>query len=483
MADTTTLHQRIKLFFFVLLGISVLAGNFFLLKIPPTLRRIHLVESYTLKILLLAAGLAIILLTGYYYLSHKDFAKARVRKIIMNTFILLISLLISLLFLELFLQLTSTPGCRQNDPLLDHSYKPHCSSEFKTQEWKVQVDMNGQGLRDDELESRDKYQHRILLLGDSFLMGYGIEKEKRFSEILEQKLQATGQQVDVINAGVTSYSPVLEYLYLKERGLGLEPDIVLLLFDMSDVQNDYMYSQRAVYDQEGKIIAVPYQEPATLLLKIYYNLKIIPLLESILSFLDSKIPSTGKLGSSHFFDLEYDKYAITREGLSPQKEQQYWNVSLTYLQKIKQLCEQHNITFILATYPYGHQVSPQEWGTGRHNYGFQPGIVYSDKPNSILGEFARRQEIFFISLFLEFNESKTHPLFFSYDGHFNNAGHALAAEVLYQKLMQLNIFNLVPERTFPPLPKTESAMEVKNSSSPSAITKNIYQQFNERDTK
>ena len=60
----------------------------------------------------------------------------------------------------------------------------------------------------------------------------------------------------MINTGVGSYSPLLEYLYLKNGGLDLQPDIVVLNFDLSDVWDDIQYTRLARFDEHGAPVAV-----------------------------------------------------------------------------------------------------------------------------------------------------------------------------------------------------------------------------------
>src|SRR3989344_732935 len=433
------LFKKLSLLFLVAIGIIANIIALFILKIPPSLRRIHVLEGYIIKIIIAAVGLALIFIPLYFLISKHNQRKQKLERIAVNFILLAVTVFISLSILELVLQLTSIKGCRQNDPLIDHSYRPNCRSSFKSEEWTVPVSINSHGMRDDEIALRENFNHRILLLGDSFLMGYGVRAEDSFAYLLEQKLKDAGLKTDVLNGGVTSYSPILEYLYLRERSLELQPDIVVLLFDMSDVQNDYLYEKQAVFDSFGELVAVPYAEPKSILLKLYNKLKVIKFLERFFSILDARSAGTAEINQANYYDLDHDKYAITREGLPPEKEQEYWNYSLGYIQKMAEFSQERNITFVLATYPYGHQVSAEEWVLGRHNYGFEQGIVYSDRPNSILEEFAKDENMPFISLFADFKQSEVRPLYFPYDGHFNNDGHKLAAEVLYREINKLKV--------------------------------------------
>lgn len=70
----------------------------------------------------------------------------------------------------------------------------------------------------------------MLVLGDSFGWGFGVEQDERFSEILERR----HPDWEIINASVSGYGTDQQFLYLRERGLKLRPDVVLVLFSSND---------------------------------------------------------------------------------------------------------------------------------------------------------------------------------------------------------------------------------------------------------
>ena len=134
-------------------------------------------------------------------------------------------------------------------------------------------------------------------------------------------------------------------------------------------------------------------------------------------------------------DIKNDRYAITRHDTRFEAEKAYWSRSLKYIGLINELSKENNFKFILSTYPYGHQIHPQEWSQGRHNFGFEIGEIYSDRPDKILQIYASENNIPFVSMFQPFRDSEVFPLFFSYDGHFNEEGHKLVADNLYSYLI------------------------------------------------
>ena len=81
--------------------------------------------------------------------------------------------------------------------------------------------------------------HRILLIGDSFAEAIGQPFEASFAGMLAQAGDKRPDKVEILNAGVASYSPSIYYKkvrYLLDRGLKF--DEVVLLSDSSDVEDE-----------------------------------------------------------------------------------------------------------------------------------------------------------------------------------------------------------------------------------------------------
>jgi lysophospholipase L1-like esterase len=84
---------------------------------------------------------------------------------------------------------------------------------------------------------------RVLVIGDSVAFGWGVAEDEAFPRVVERLLAAAGwpgdgRRVEVVNAGVPGWGAPNELVFLRDEGLGLEPDLVLVTLvnnDLTDV--------------------------------------------------------------------------------------------------------------------------------------------------------------------------------------------------------------------------------------------------------
>ncbi len=98
---------------------------------------------------------------------------------------------------------------------------------------------NSLGFRDGETRevALSGNRHRIVIIGDSFVEGIGCPYQETFAGIADRKLDGT---VEILNAGVVSYSPKLFYLKIKYLidEIGLRFDELFVFIDISDIQDE-----------------------------------------------------------------------------------------------------------------------------------------------------------------------------------------------------------------------------------------------------
>src|SRR5712692_4118087 len=143
-----------------------------------------------------------------------------------------------------------------SDPVLHHRLRPNIRAQIRGVEFRT----NSLGLHDREYPARKPPGvFRILLLGDSMTEGGGLALEATVAKQAEVLLNARGcrSPVEVVNGGVASYSPILQYLYLEALAPTFEPDLVVLNFDMTDVHDDFIRTAIARLGPDGLLVAVP----------------------------------------------------------------------------------------------------------------------------------------------------------------------------------------------------------------------------------
>ncbi|MFB6199730.1 MAG: GDSL-type esterase/lipase family protein [Candidatus Nanohaloarchaea archaeon] len=93
---------------------------------------------------------------------------------------------------------------------------------------------NSLGVRDEHIDAENS-SIRILVVGDSFTFGWGVQEQNRFTELVERRLDnSTSRGVDVLNAGIPGYGMRDYYLFLKHRATRYNPDIVVVAFSYDD---------------------------------------------------------------------------------------------------------------------------------------------------------------------------------------------------------------------------------------------------------
>ncbi len=97
---------------------------------------------------------------------------------------------------------------------------------------------NSMGFRDvDHAPRKAAGALRVLVLGDSVAMGLHVhEPEGVVTTALQAELRRRGYAAEVINFGVSGYNTRQEVAMLVDRGLALQPDIVLLQYSLNDTE-------------------------------------------------------------------------------------------------------------------------------------------------------------------------------------------------------------------------------------------------------
>lgn len=93
---------------------------------------------------------------------------------------------------------------------------------------------------------------RVICLGDETTLAPELAEAEAYPAVLQELLSAhMGAKVEVINAGVPGSCPRIAALQLRHRLMALQPDLIVLHFDMSDVAEDAAVRRFVTLDREG----------------------------------------------------------------------------------------------------------------------------------------------------------------------------------------------------------------------------------------
>jgi lysophospholipase L1-like esterase len=125
-------------------------------------------------------------------------------------------------------------NCLQRSSLFGIEFRPGCAGSL----FDTPVQTNAVALRGPEL--RDDGSTRILAIGDSCTWGWKVKQNESYPAqlqvLLDQQAGPGGYQV--LNAGMPGTTSYHGLVYLRERGLALQPAIVIAAYGFNDMTTD-----------------------------------------------------------------------------------------------------------------------------------------------------------------------------------------------------------------------------------------------------
>jgi len=118
------------------------------------------------------------------------------------------------------------------NPLLGHEHIP--SKEAVLQSVKIRT--NRHGLRGDEVKPKQESIKRILFLGSSITLGWGVAEEETLTERLEDMFNSEGKHIEILNAGIGNYNSVRYVEHFLTRLTHLEPNVIVVQYFVNDAE-------------------------------------------------------------------------------------------------------------------------------------------------------------------------------------------------------------------------------------------------------
>jgi len=290
--------------------------------------------------------------------------------------------------------------------------RPNIQVLATTSDFSIIYKINSQGLRDKEYDlTKPKDKTRILVFGDSFTYGEGVEYGERFSDIIEKSFP----NLEVINFGVPGYG--LDQILVKfaAEGLKYSPDYTIIFinrliierFSTGIIKNNYV-------DLENIISKSPVNNSSTAYINrndAFFNKKrdLLMLDRSFLfSFLNYKfclftLKNKLKNDDKKVWDVLYARHR--KQTYVTQNKTLDINIdpisarSILLIKRFNDICKEYGIKLILIN--INSRFSNMDFLKGIDN-----NIVYYDLTNDLT------------------NESKRYRLHFVYDRHYNKKAHS-----------------------------------------------------------
>jgi len=123
--------------------------------------------------------------------------------------------------------------------------------------WRAQVGashmiINDYGIRGPEFDlAREAGVFRVVVLGDSFTFGQGVNYPQSYPALLQAELEEAGIETEVLNFGVPGHSTPQSLAFAKARVTPLKPDLVLLSVFANDLSAAESYCH---YGQGGSAL-------------------------------------------------------------------------------------------------------------------------------------------------------------------------------------------------------------------------------------
>ena len=138
------------------------------------------------------------------------------------------------------------------EPEMSHRHIPNQSEHL----YGVDISINSKGLRDREFNySKKPGVHRVLFLGDSLTLGWGVAFDDLFTKRLESILSdLLGKPTEVINTGVGNYNTEQEWAYYRTEGRKYNADEVMLLYFINDAEPTPLYSEATLKENSMLVV-------------------------------------------------------------------------------------------------------------------------------------------------------------------------------------------------------------------------------------
>jgi lysophospholipase L1-like esterase len=380
------------------------------------------------------------------------------RNILHKLVLIVIGLWAGIVFLELGIRILhiEKDTIWQPHPLFGWSHIPNRDGWWFSPEFKVNVKINSQGLRNRETPfAKPEGVTRILVLGDSMTEGIQVSEEQTFCSVLESMLnKATERKYEVINTGVAHFGTANELLYYQNEGYKYQADLVILAFLTTNDITDNVYEFRGnkpyfVLNANEQLELHDFPASADTSLWNQFKLWLgqnSQLYNFVSRTIHSQFPSIVRslqsLGiarndpgspanAADDIDVDFLVYADRDDPMWDKA----WALTRKLIVQLKIESEKHNAQFFVVVFsPQFVHVREVHWQEYMDAIPAMKDLKWDiDKPDRLIAQILQAEQIPYIQTIPYFQfaaKQNDTPLYFPADGHLTAAGHELAAQLI-----------------------------------------------------
>lgn len=346
---------------------------------------------------------------------------------------------------------------------------PHAQFSFRKPCLENTVYVNAAGFHDFEFNKEKKDGvFRIAILGDSYVEALHVPREAAFHNRLEKMLNDVFHgtpRFEVYAFGMSGNGTFSNYLYLMKYALSYMPDLVINAFLAgNDFRNDSAalsaesgltaprffptFTSAGVLDAaaidrslQDKTASVGFMHIKKIASRSAFVMWFYPRYYALKALIKD-VPLPIMDGTAQAFAVD-DQVFLKKY---PPVWNEVWQSEERLLSAMKQEIEKIGARFMLISLTEGFRVHPRLM----RDKGFsdaQNSDLDFEKPERLLGELATRHTIPYLPLASFFKHKADRLTVFPCDGHWNVYGHALAADALFNFLLDQPFIQTMSQTT------------------------------------
>jgi len=122
---------------------------------------------------------------------------------------------------------------KSSDPALDFDHRHSASAVLQN----VEIRLNDWGLRGGPVASPETGERRILFLGSSITLGWGVREEDTVEFQLQKMLAENGEQAEILNGGIGNYNTKRYVSRFFNELTGLQPTDIVVHYFLRDAED------------------------------------------------------------------------------------------------------------------------------------------------------------------------------------------------------------------------------------------------------